>query len=109
MAKYEEKVGTLPEETTLLAAASDSETGLMLELAKFNDMMENAFEENAPHKMCQYIYELSNAFARFYHENKIIAEEDKERQKSWISLICLTKGVLEVCVDLLGMEAPDRM
>jgi arginyl-tRNA synthetase len=109
LAKYEEKVGTLPEETTLLAAASDSETGLMLELAKFNDMMENAFEENAPHKMCQYIYELSNAFARFYHENKIIAEEDKERQKSWISLICLTKGVLEVCVDLLGMEAPDRM
>ena len=42
-------------------------------------------------------------------ENFLIAEEDKERQKSWISLICLTKGVLEVCVDLLGMEAPDRM
>lgn len=109
LAKYEEKIGKLPESTDLAAPVSDSETALMLELSKFNDMMETAFEENAPHKMCQYIYELSNAFARFYHENKIIAEEDKERQKSWISLIRLTKGVLETCVDLLGMEAPDRM
>jgi len=92
-----------------MAPVTESETGLMLELAKFNDMMESAFEENAPHKMCQYIYELSNAFARFYHENKIIAEEDKARQASWISLITLTKNVLETCVDLLGMEAPDRM
>lgn len=109
LAKYEEKIGKLPESTDLAAPVSDSETALMLELSKFNDMMEIAFEENAPHKMCQYIYELSNAFARFYHENKIIAEEDKERQKSWISLIRLAKGVLETCVDLLGMEAPDRM
>lgn len=109
LAKYEEKIGKLPGSTDLAAPVSDSETALMLELSKFNDMMETAFEENAPHKMCQYIYELSNAFARFYHENKIIAEEDKERQKSWISLIRLTKGVLETCVDLLGMEAPDRM
>ena len=107
--KYKESNGELPKGTRLLAPEKDSETGLMLELAKFNDMMENAFEENAPHKMCQYIYELSNAFARFYHENKIIAEEDKECQSSWIALITLTKDVLETCVDLLGMEAPDRM
>lgn len=107
--KYKESNGELPEGTRLLAPEKDSETGLMLELAKFNDMMESAFEENAPHKMCQYIYELSNAFARFYHENKIIAEENKERQSSWIALITLTKDVLETCVDLLGMEAPDRM
>ena len=107
--KYEEVHGKVNEQAKFLAPATESETGLMLELAKFNDMMENAFEENAPHKMCQYIYELSNAFARFYHENKIIAEEDKARQSSWIALITLTKNVLETCVDLLGMEAPDRM
>ena len=109
MNKYKEANGALPTCKQLLQPVSASETGLMLELAKFNDMMEVAFEENAPHKMCQYIYELSNAFARFYHENKIIAEEDKERQASWIALITLTKEILETCVDLLGMEAPDQM
>ena len=109
LAKYKEKNGAELKEIKLLPAHNESETALMLQLSKFNDMMENAFEENAPHKVCQYIYELSNAFAKFYHENKIIAEEDKEKQASWIGLITLTKNVLETCVDLLGMEAPDRM
>lgn len=109
LAKYKEKNGAELTDIRLLPAHNESETALMLQLSKFNDMMENAFEENAPHKVCQYIYELSNAFAKFYHENKIIAEEDKEKQASWIGLITLTKNVLETCVDLLGMEAPDRM
>lgn len=109
LAKYTEKNGAPDADAKMLAPVKKSETDLMLALAKFNDMMENAFEENAPHKVCQYIYELSNAFAGFYHENKIIAEEDKARQSSWISLITLTKNVLETCVDLLGMEAPERM
>ena len=107
--KYQEQNGADVKEVKILPASSESETALMLQLSKFNDMLETAFLENAPHKVCQYIYELSNAFAKFYHENKIIAEEDKEKQASWISLITTTKGVLETCVDLLGMEAPDRM
>ena len=107
--KYQEQNGAGVTEVKILPASSESETALMLQLAKFNDMLEAAFLENAPHKVCQYIYELSNAFAKFYHENKIIAEEDKEKQASWINLITATKGVLEICVDLLGMEAPDRM
>jgi arginyl-tRNA synthetase len=86
-----------------------SEITLMLEASKFNDMIEHAFFENAPHKICQYIYDLANAFNSFYHENKIIAEEDKEKQQSWIALITLVQGILETCIDLLGFEAPDRM
>lgn len=94
----------------LIAPSSiGSEISLMLEMAKFNDMIERSFEENAPHRICQYIYDLANAFNSFYHENKIIAEEDKVKQKSWISLIALVQGILETCIDLLGFEAPDRM
>ncbi len=81
----------------------------MLETAKFNDVLERSFEENAPHRICQYIYELANAFNSFYHENKIIVEEDKAKQQSWIALIALVQGILETCIDILGFEAPDRM
>ena len=81
----------------------------MLEAAKYNGMMETAFEELAPHKVCAYIYELANAFNRFYHETKILAEEDKEVQKSYIALLVLTKRILESCIDVLGFEAPERM
>ena len=67
------------------------------------------YEELAPHKICAYIYELANAFNRFYHETKILAEEDKEVRKSYIALLVLTKKILESCIDVLGFEAPERM
>ena len=72
-------------------------------------MIMNAYRENAPHKVCQYLYDLSNAFNKFYHENKIIGEENEEKQSSWIALITLTGNILMCCIDLLGIEAPDRM
>ena len=90
-------------------AHSKSEKDLMMELAKFNAMMENAFEETAPHKICAYIYDLANAFNSFYHGTKIMAEENEATQKSYIRLLGLTKSVLETCIDVLGFSAPDRM
>ena len=93
----------------ILPAASDAEKALMLELAKYNDVMESAFAETAPHKICQYIYDLSNAFNSFYHDTRILAEENKEQQAGWISLITLTRDVLEACIQVLGFDAPERM
>ena len=90
-------------------ASGESEKALMLEVAKYNDMMQVAYEELAPHKICAYIYDLANAFNRFYHETKILSEEDEERKKSYIALLVLTKEVLESCIDVLGFEAPERM
>ena len=93
----------------LLKAESPSAKALMLEVAKFNHVIENAFDELAPHKICAYIYDLSNAFNRFYHETKILSEENEERQASFIALLAITKRVLEACIDMLGFEAPERM
>lgn len=108
LGKYEaQNPGTKAE--TILPAASDAEKTLMLELSKYNDVMENAFAETAPHKICQYIFDLSNAFNSFYHDTRILAEEDKARQASWIALITLVKRVLEACIQVLGFEAPERM
>ena len=91
------------------AAHSKSEKDLMLELSKFNAVMENAFEETAPHKICSYIYDLANAFNSFYHGTKIMSEENETVQKSYIRLLELTKSVLETCIDVLGFSAPERM
>ncbi len=90
-------------------ARNDNEKALMLELLKYNDVTESSFEELALHKICAYIYDLANAFNRFYHETKILAEEDEEKQKGYIALLMLTRRVLESCIDVLGFEAPERM
>ena len=81
----------------------------MLALSKFSEVMLGSFEELAPHKICAYIFELSNALNHFYHETRIIAEEDKKKQAGYIGLVTLTRNVLLTCIDPLGFEAPERM
>lgn len=88
---------------------SDSEKALQLEASKYNDVMATAYEELAPHKICAYIYDLANAFNRFYHEVKILAEEDAKKKQSYIALLLLVRCVLEECIEVLGFEAPERM
>lgn len=106
--KYKEQGGST-EQVALQESVNESEKSLMLEISKFNAMMETAYEEIAPHRICAYIYDLANAFNRFYHETKILTEEDKEKQAGWIALLALTRDILETCIDLLGFSAPERM
>lgn len=94
---------------TLKEADTDSQKALMMTIARFNAMMENAYDEVAPHKICAYIYDLANALNRFYHENRILAEEDETKKCSWLGLLILTKEILEACIDVLGFSAPERM
>ena len=106
--KYHD-LGKSAKDAVITAAHSESEKNLMLELAKFNAVIESAFVDTAPHKICSYIYDLANAFNSFYHETKIMSEEDEMVQKSYIRVLELTKSVLETSIDLLGFSAPERM
>lgn len=101
--------GSVPAMATLLEAQSDAEKALMLEIAKFNSAMETAYEETAPHRICAYIYDLANAFNRFYHETRIVAEEDEKKKSGWVALLLLTRDILETCIDVLGFSAPEKM
>ena len=109
LAKYEESSDVKVDYSYLKPAIHESEKALGLELSKFNYVLNNAWKEIAPHRICQYIYSLSNLFNSFYHEVKILSEEDEERKLSYLALILLTKSVLEDCIDILAIKAPERM
>ncbi len=89
--------------------ADASERDLRLKLSGFADAVLYAASELAPNRICQYIFELSDAFNRFYHENRILTEENLEKKKSWIALLKLILDILGTGTELLGFEAPDRM
>ncbi len=108
LAKYKES-GKDVEAAKIREAQSAAEKELMLAVAGYNAMIKTAYEEVAPHKVCAYIYDLANAFNHFYHETKILAEEDTQKQAGWIALLNLTKNILETCIELLGFSAPERM
>ena len=94
---------------TIIEPQSDDERNLMLYLVKFNEAVETSFRDHAPHKVCDYIYELSNNFNKFYNSTRILSEEDEAKKNSWLALINLVKDVLEKALDLLAIESVDRM
>ena len=92
-------------------AAKDNKSlvALVSELSGFAEAIEAADADIAPHKLCAFIYELSDAFNSFYHENRISGEQDKNKQALWVSLLELCYSELSICIELLGFNAPDRM
>ena len=106
--KFKEQGGDL-DSVTLKQPGNASEKELAMELAQFGTMIAIAGEELAPHKVCAYIYDLANAFNHFYHETKILGEENEERKEGLVALLVLTRDILETCINMLGFEAPEKM
>ena len=108
--KYEEQYGVKDFSAyELRRAESSAEKALMLTLSAFGGMIISAFKELAPHRVCAYIYSLSNEFNRFYHETRILTESDEEKRKGWIALLRFTLKIFSHCIDLLGMKEVERM
>ena len=82
---------------------------LMLAITKFGPTMEAALNASAPNMICAYIYELAGAVNKFYHETRILTEENEELKAGYISLIGLAKRILEKCIYILGFSAPEKM
>ena len=82
---------------------------LMLAITKLGPTLEAALKTSSPNQICAYIYELSGCVNKFYHETRILSEENEELKAGYIALIGLAKNVLETCIDLLGFSAPEKM
>ena len=93
----------------LVKSVTESERNLELVIAKFSDIIDLAATEFAPHKVCAYIYEVSNCFSAFYHDNHILNEQDEARKYSLLKLSYITEKIIVKCLDLLGIDAPKRM
>ena len=107
--KYEESGDKVSDCNIMSTASNASHKNLLMKLAAYNEMMEGAFEELAPHRICAYLYDLANAFNSFYHETKILSEENEKIKKSYIALLKLTLLISEDCMECLGFSAPERM
>lgn len=109
LGKYREMTGSDALPAVVQPAASSSEKDLQLSLARMDDVVTTCWKEAAPHRLCQYVYEISNAFNKFYHETKILTEEDASRRNGWIALLEVTRRVLTDCIGMLGFSAPEKM
>ncbi len=82
---------------------------LMIAITKLVPNLENALRTSSPNVICAYIYELAVAVNKFYHETRILGEENEELKAGYIALIGLAKDILETCIGILGFAAPEKM
>ena len=97
------------EHLPIQAPANPYAKDLMLAITRLGPTLESALKASAPNQICAYIYELAGAVNKFYHETRILTEEDTTLQAGYISLIALAKNVLETCIAILGFSAPEKM
>ena len=97
------------EDLTIQAPRSQSEKDLQLAITRLAPALESAYRTSSPNLICAYIYDLSGAVNKFYHETRILGEEDGGKKAGYIALIALAKDILETCIDLLGFSAPEKM
>lgn len=97
------------EHLPIQAPVNDSAKDLMLSVTRLAPTLESALRTASPNLICAYIYELAGCVNKFYHETRILGEEDKEKQAGYIALIGLAKNILETCISILGFEAPEKM
>ncbi len=97
------------EQLPIQEPANEFAKDLMIAVTKFAPTMETALRSSAPNLICAYVYELAGAVNKFYHETRILTEEDEQKKAGYIALIGLAKNVLETCTGILGFEAPEKM
>ena len=111
MSKFCDFAGNDMEEkqNNINGAFSDIEKKLQLELVRFNEVIASSCLDNAPNKICQYIYSIADKFNAFYNDINVSSESDSSRKNSYISLLILTKEVLKISIDLLGFKEVEAM
>lgn len=81
----------------------------MLRLLRLQEVIYRAADLRGPNVIAEYAFELATDFSRFYEHCHILSEEDPNRQASWLSLVDVTLRTLDLLLDLLGIEIPERM
>lgn len=87
---------------------SEHETALMVELARYPEVVETAATNLEPHLVAQYLRELAGALHSYYHEHKWIVD-DAGLRNARVTLALATRQVLRNGLGLLGISAPEKM
>jgi len=85
------------------------ERDLILTLDGFERALAGAYEKRAPHILAEHVYALAQAFSSFYASAPILPEPDASLRASRLTLATTVLKQLELGLDLLGIETPERM
>ncbi|MEM5799165.1 MAG: arginine--tRNA ligase [Candidatus Aenigmatarchaeota archaeon] len=98
------KVKIIPKKYQNIKEINIYEKKLLKSILQFTKAVEKSAKEFKPSYICNYLYDLSTTFTEFYHNCKVIDEEDQIRKLFRIYLVLITKIVLENSFKLIGIK-----
>ena len=103
-AEYQNKISV--NYSTILTAL---EKDLIVNLAKYPDVIAASAKEYSPAHIANYVFELAKLFNKFYHEESILKAEDPDVRNFRLDLSAATASTINKGMKLLGIQVPDRM
>lgn len=86
-----------------------SEKNIVLTLLELNTILNNSLDSKSLNEIAEYMYVLTSQYNKFYSENRILTEENKEKQESWLVLTKVVYKVNMLLLDILGIKVPEKM
>ena len=88
---------------------SKTEKDIALTILRLPTILNKALDSRSLNDITEYIYKLTSLYNKFYAENKILTEEDKELQKSWLTLTKIVYDINMTLLDVLAIKVPEKM
>jgi arginyl-tRNA synthetase len=98
-----------PSVEIMLNLEDDAEWNLVRELIRLPQVIVSAANSREPHRLAQYADEIAELYNHFYTKCKRILEQEEGRREAQLQLSSITKHVIGVILDLMGIEAPESM
>lgn len=89
--------------------ASEVEKDIALTILNLPTILTKSLEAKSLNDIAEYIYKLTSLYNKFYAENKVLSEENKELQESWLVLTKLVYDINNLLLDVLGIKVPEKM
>ena len=87
----------------------ETETEIALTILNLPIVLTRSLETKTLNDIAEYVYKLTSLYNKFYAENKVLVEENKELQESWLVLTKLVYDINNVLLDVLGLKVPEKM
>ena len=87
----------------------ETEKDLVLTLLYLPDLLDKSLEAKSLNEIADYIYKLTSIYNKFYSEHKVLVEENKDLQESWLVLTNVICKVNMLLLDVLGIKVPNKM
>ena len=87
----------------------ETEKDIVLTILNLPNVLDRSIEAKSLNEIAEYLYKLTSQYNKFYAENKVLAEEDKDLQESWLVLTKVVYAINMLLLDTLGIIVPNKI